>query len=67
MENECNRIIMQHKDINVHLMTKDEAMRVEEVKTRGLPGDVLDKIRIIEIQGISFVPKFFYLPFLKNL
>ena len=67
MENECNRIIMQHKDINVHLMTKDEAMRVEEVKTRGLPGDVLDKIRIIEIQGISFVPKFFYLSFLKNL
>ena len=42
---------MEHRNIVVHLMTKDEAMELEEVKTRGLPDGVVDNIRVIEIQG----------------
>ena len=53
LEEECNRKIMEHRDITVHLMTKVEAMELEEVKTRGLPEDVIDAIRVIEIQGNS--------------
>ena len=32
-------------------MSKDEAMEVEEVKSRGLPEDVTENIRIVEMKG----------------
>ena len=51
LEEECNQKIMEHRDIKVHLMTKEEAMELEEVKTRGLPDGIVDNIRVIEIQG----------------
>lgn len=51
IEDECNRMIKEHKNVVVHLMTKEEAMELEEVKTRGLPDDVHDNIRVIEIKG----------------
>lgn len=53
IEEECNQRIMEHRNIVVHLMTKDEAMELEEVKTRGLPDGVVDNIRVIEIQGVE--------------
>ena len=51
IENEVNDDIAKHRNIIVHLMSKEEAMELEEVKTRGLPDDVLDNIRVIEIEG----------------
>ena len=51
LENEVNTKIMEHREIVVHQMTKLEAMDLEEVKARGLPEDILDPIRVIEIQG----------------
>lgn len=53
LENEVNTKIMEHREIVVHQMTKLEAMDLEEVKARGLPEDILDPIRVIEIQGIE--------------
>ena len=51
IENEVNDDIAKHINIIIHLMSKEEAMELEEVKTRGLPDDVLDNIRVIEIEG----------------
>eukprot|EP00795_Rhopilema_esculentum_P009431 gene9431-17147_t len=53
IEGECNERIREHRDIIVHLMSKDEAMEVEEVKSRGLPEDVTENIRIVEMKGIE--------------
>eukprot|EP00794_Sanderia_malayensis_P009138 gene9138-10111_t len=54
IETEVNKQIKQHRNIVVHLMTKSEALELEEVKSRGLPEDITDhKIRVIEIEGIE--------------
>jgi len=53
IENECNQCIRQSTPVVVHYLTKEEALGLEEVKTRGLPEDVVEPIRVIEIKGVE--------------
>ncbi|XP_065666704.1 alanyl-tRNA editing protein Aarsd1-A-like isoform X1 [Hydra vulgaris] len=49
----CNEAIRNHKPLTVHYLTKQEALGLREVKSRGLPEDVIEPIRVIEIEGIE--------------
>lgn len=53
IEVECNEKIRSHKPVVVHYLTKEEALKLEEVKTRGLPDDVAEPIRVIEINDVE--------------
>jgi len=53
VEDECNERIRNAKNVQVHYLTKEQAMDLEEVKTRGLPDDVIEPIRVIEIHGVE--------------
>lgn len=53
VELECNIKIRNKNDVIVHYLTKAEAEDLEEVKTRGLPDDVVEPVRVIEIKGVE--------------
>lgn len=53
IERECNNKIRNNKPLIVHYLTKDEASQLKEVKTRGLPYDACEPIRVIEINGVE--------------
>jgi len=53
IESTCNNHIRERKSVKVHYLTKNEALELPEVKSRGLPGDVLEPIRVIEIEGVE--------------
>lgn len=53
IEVECNERIRDHRDMVVHYLTKDEASQLQEVKSRGLPADAPEPVRVVEISGVE--------------
>lgn len=53
VERECNELIRSRQEFTVHYLSKLEAENLKEAKTRGLPDDVVEPIRVIEIQDID--------------
>ena len=53
IEIECNEHIRNNKHVIVHYLSKEESLQLKEVKTRGLPDDVVEPIRVIEINGVE--------------
>lgn len=53
VEEECNNVIRHAKPVQVQYLSKTEAMDLEEVKTRGLPADVAEPIRVIDIKDVE--------------
>jgi len=53
IEVECNEKIRSHKSMVVHYLSKEEALQLQEVKSRGLPADVAEPIRVVEINDIE--------------
>lgn len=53
VEDECNKIIRDGKPVEVQYLSIAQAMELEEVKTRGLPDDVAEPIRVIDIKDVE--------------
>ncbi|XP_057292475.1 alanyl-tRNA editing protein Aarsd1-like isoform X2 [Hydractinia symbiolongicarpus] len=53
IETECNDVIRNHNPVITHYLTKSDALELPEVKTRGLPEDVIEPIRVIEIKDVE--------------
>jgi len=53
IEAECNDKIRARCDMTVHYLTKEEALNLEEVKSRGLPADAPEPIRVVDISEVE--------------
>jgi len=53
IEEQCNACIREHRTVDVHYLTKDEASLLEEVQSRGLPADAPEPVRVIEMSEVD--------------